>query len=420
MAIKPDGTITAWGSGPGGTSEPTSTCVNTTISTATELALDVNGLTYRDSLGNLIFQANPRGVGSESTATLTVNGSITPFSTGGAYSLGSSTNRWNTVYATNGTINTSDTNQKTNINTLNYGLNEILNINPISFNWKDDELGKNKKLGFSAQELQGIIPEVVSQGQDGLLGVYYSDLIPVAFNAIKQQQTLIHTNTNNITQHTGILQQVQNDIFTANNTLTAIQDEQTQQNTKLDHLTHIQKLQTDLLTLKQDTQNYHTIIDDLTLQLERAQAGIDLLTAMSTQQTTDLAALLAIDPGRIIMRDVTTNADGTVELAQSITLTGISVTADRVEAQEVVAGKFMTPDDRNAPTAGTGTLCRVGYVVDAATQACVDGDGADDVARPVDVDVTFDWMIVEDEVDRHAPSRKKQRFLPHLMQKKMM
>jgi hypothetical protein len=127
--------------------------------------------------------------------------------------LGSSTKRWGAIYSNNGVIQTSDINFKKNVKPLKYGLNEILRINPISYNWKNNTLGKTQipedqietKLGFSAQELLNIIPDVVQTyswvplDEDGnfkrikneKLGVNYSELIPVLVNAIQEQQKQI-------------------------------------------------------------------------------------------------------------------------------------------------------------------------------------------------------------------------------------
>ena len=87
-------------------------------------------------------------------------GGISPF-TNGTDDLGGTGLRWNTIYATNGTIQTSDTTQKTNIVPLNYGLNDLMKIKTISYNWKTDIKGK-RKIGFNAQNLLQIIPEVVT------------------------------------------------------------------------------------------------------------------------------------------------------------------------------------------------------------------------------------------------------------------
>lgn len=123
-----------------------------------------------------------------------------------AMQLGSSGFRWQGLWATDGTINTSDRRDKTNIKTIDYGLNEVLKMNPVSFNWKHRK-NQGTKLGLIAQDLLELVPEVVmshewkatSDDENAplekveldRLGVYYSDLIPVLINAIKEQQKII-------------------------------------------------------------------------------------------------------------------------------------------------------------------------------------------------------------------------------------
>lgn len=105
----------------------------------------------------------------------------------GLYSLGQVGLRWTTVYAINGTINTSDRREKENIKDLTYGLAEIQKLRPVSFSWKASEDGRTK-LGLIAQELLDVVPEVVETGEsaDDRMGVYYSDLIPVLVKAIQE------------------------------------------------------------------------------------------------------------------------------------------------------------------------------------------------------------------------------------------
>lgn len=118
--------------------------------------------------------------------------------------LGTSSKRWSIVYATNGTINTSDRREKTQIQGISYGLKHVLQLNPVSFRWiAQPEEGE--KLGLIAQEVQTVIPEVVKDTQwvtneetgekteveADRMGVYYSDLIPVLVKAIQEQQTMI-------------------------------------------------------------------------------------------------------------------------------------------------------------------------------------------------------------------------------------
>jgi hypothetical protein len=108
--------------------------------------------------------------------------------------LGSSAHRWNSVYAANGTIQTSDRRLKANIASLNYGLESIMKLNPVCFTWKDEPAG-SKHLGLVAQEVVGIIDEVVDTGTDPdkILGINYSQLVPVLIKGMQDQQQQIES-----------------------------------------------------------------------------------------------------------------------------------------------------------------------------------------------------------------------------------
>ena len=88
---------------------------------------------------------------------------------------------------------TSDRRLKTNITSLSYGLDEVINIPTYTYTSLEDN---NQYIGVIAQELQEIIPEVVSKGIDtvnedgetieGKYSVDYAKLVPVLINAIKE------------------------------------------------------------------------------------------------------------------------------------------------------------------------------------------------------------------------------------------
>lgn len=128
-------------------------------------------------------------------------------------SIGNSDFRWRAVYATDGIFTTSDMRFKTNITPVKYGLNEILKLDTFSYDWKTDEksIKTKKKIGFSAQQLLELIPEVVQEesilkdekGQihikkDDKLSVNYSELIPVLVNAIKELKAEVDTLKNEL------------------------------------------------------------------------------------------------------------------------------------------------------------------------------------------------------------------------------
>ncbi|NOS94315.1 MAG: hypothetical protein HOP30_20570, partial [Cyclobacteriaceae bacterium] len=106
--------------------------------------------------------------------------------------LGTSTQRFKDIFATNSVIQTSDLRLKKNVKSLPYGLQEVLQLRPVTFEWKNSK-DESTKLGLIAQEIQTIIPEVVNVGSDEqkMLGVKYADLIPVLIKAIQEQNKLI-------------------------------------------------------------------------------------------------------------------------------------------------------------------------------------------------------------------------------------
>lgn len=107
----------------------------------------------------------------------------------GQIDLGTQTKRWQRVFATNGTIQTSDARLKQNIVNLRYGLQELLQLRPVTFQWKDNLNGRTQ-LGLIAQEVEKLIPEAVERSADpqAPLGMNYSNLLPLVIKAIQEQQ----------------------------------------------------------------------------------------------------------------------------------------------------------------------------------------------------------------------------------------
>ena len=152
-----------------------------------------NGAQNKD----LIFFTNSGPTGANGTARLRINNTQVTVSTdlvpasNNSFNLGNGSLRWTAVYAANGTIQTSDVRLKTNIKPLSYGLQQVLAMRPVSYNWKTNPGGENK-VGLIAQEVKKIVPEVVigDESKENL-GMNYAELVPVLINAIKEQQQQI-------------------------------------------------------------------------------------------------------------------------------------------------------------------------------------------------------------------------------------
>ena len=129
------------------------------------------------SNGNLHFGTNQVIRGElDTSGDFTVTGDVTSF----------------------GTI--SDQRLKENIQTLDNNLDKILQLRPVSFIWKDEDVIPEKKKGIEedgliAQEVEEILPKVV--GSTNLLSeteyknINYEKIVPYLIGAIQEQQQMI-------------------------------------------------------------------------------------------------------------------------------------------------------------------------------------------------------------------------------------
>lgn len=92
---------------------------------------------------------------------------------------------------------TSDKNLKENIVDATPKLLDVLNLQVRNFNNKSDP-EKTKYIGFIAQELETIFPNLVEEGVDGIKSVKTSILIPILTKAIQEQQTIIESQQSQI------------------------------------------------------------------------------------------------------------------------------------------------------------------------------------------------------------------------------
>jgi Chaperone of endosialidase len=90
----------------------------------------------------------------------------------------------------------SDRRLKKNIASLNPVLNKILSLNAYNYNMLDSEDNGRKSIGFMAQDVQPLFPELVHQNRDRetnepFLMMDYSSFGVIAIKAIQEQQTII-------------------------------------------------------------------------------------------------------------------------------------------------------------------------------------------------------------------------------------
>jgi len=84
-------------------------------------------------------------------------------------------------------IYNSDRRLKENIQVIPNALEKVKMLEGVSFEWISDETN-DKNLGFIAQDVERVLPEVVSTNEDGFKAVEYGNIIAVLVEAIKEQQ----------------------------------------------------------------------------------------------------------------------------------------------------------------------------------------------------------------------------------------
>jgi len=88
--------------------------------------------------------------------------------------------------------NRSDARLKKNIEVLKGSLQKVLQLDGVTFEWKDGKPSAGQQLGVIAQDVQKVFPEVVEEDADGTKTVNYSALVAPLIEAIKEQQLQIN------------------------------------------------------------------------------------------------------------------------------------------------------------------------------------------------------------------------------------
>jgi hypothetical protein len=158
-------------------------------SATTQSSIDISGYsTVADMLNNIVMRtagaerlridnAGNVGIGTSApTVRLQVSGDIIANSIAGS----------------------SDARFKTNITSIENPLQKVLQLRGVNFDWKTTEFparsfSENRSVGFIAQEVEKILPEVVQteNNAEGYKSVQYDKVVALLVEAIKEQQTQI-------------------------------------------------------------------------------------------------------------------------------------------------------------------------------------------------------------------------------------
>ncbi len=118
----------------------------------------------------------------------------------------------------------SDQRWKKNIQPLESSLDKVSNLQGVSYEWKIDEypdvgMMEGKQIGLVAQDVEQVLPELVSEDKDGYKAVSYTKLTAVLVEAVKElktenqsQKKLIEEQCNQFTKQQAIFEKQQTEI----------------------------------------------------------------------------------------------------------------------------------------------------------------------------------------------------------------
>ncbi|OGI27132.1 MAG: hypothetical protein A2359_02635 [Candidatus Moranbacteria bacterium RIFOXYB1_FULL_43_19] len=274
----------------------------------------------------------------------------------------------------------SDGRLKKNIEQIEYGLDALMALRPVEYNWRFENDQTAKSLGFIAQEVERIAPKLVKTDESGFKQLNTIGLVPVLARAIQEQQgeitqlethnTQLDLNISQAAQSTSDLQAAVNEKLNVISQKLALgeessrilgaridADEQEISNIK----TKLAAAETKLLDAELNLATFEAATNDVistmleteNMLTERVLSHEERLKALEDKLA---AATVSVDEGVITLPAVSASyiaidADGNAALS------GI-FKAEEVQADGVVSGSYAVKNekDTDAPTVGTTIL----------------------------------------------------------------
>jgi hypothetical protein len=158
--------------------------------------------TKSGSNGNLILTAGGtlyfRTGGSNDRVVITSSGNVGIGTTSPSYNLHVEGNVSGiSIYASHDIAAFSDITVKKEVKKIKNAIEKVKELNGYTYVRTDDETG-TRRAGVIAQEVQKVLPEVVSANPDGTLNVAYSNMIALLIEGMKEQQATIERLENRI------------------------------------------------------------------------------------------------------------------------------------------------------------------------------------------------------------------------------
>jgi trimeric autotransporter adhesin len=101
----------------------------------------------------------------------------------------------------------SDKRLKKNVSTLKSSLDKTLRLTGVTFAWKaGEERGKGRNIGFIAEDVEAVIPELVYTDRKGDKSLSYDRFAPVLTGAIQEQQAMLDKHKENLASESLLLE----------------------------------------------------------------------------------------------------------------------------------------------------------------------------------------------------------------------
>ena len=100
--------------------------------------------------------------------------------------------------STQGISESSDVRLKKDIDPITLGLDAVLRLEGKTFKWRDESLSQETHIGLIAQDVEKVIPELVTEDENGFKAIAYAKLTTILIEAIKEQQGQMTTQQDQI------------------------------------------------------------------------------------------------------------------------------------------------------------------------------------------------------------------------------
>ncbi|MFA6048100.1 MAG: tail fiber domain-containing protein [Parcubacteria group bacterium] len=372
------------------------TATNVTVgdaSAVTAMTIDANGLV---------------GIGTTAPAyALDVKGSGT-----GIIARFTSNNTSGCSVADGGTITcTSDVNLKKNIADSGYGLDAVLSLRPVEYNWKYQSDGTTKTIGFIAQDVEGVMPQLVITDAEGYKELNTIGMIPVLAKAIQEQQTMINEQGTRLIGEQAVNSEQEQMLATLNNKDVSIDEKINVVGASLSQISTKQTTdETKIATLETKVTNLE---QQMAMLEEKYKAVIDFAAVLETDKLVykDAYGNVNILGGSLVADGVVAGAF-TVKVADETART-IGTEAIHIYTDENLDGiddKYPGNNGKSVEVLTTAVTATSKIFItpqgDAGgsvwTEKKLDGEGnytgfIIHVSKVVEKDIKIDWFIIEEK-----------------------